>query len=325
MDAALVEVEREGDELVVAFSPADAEVRVSASPDEVGHLAIEHDGTGSARITGLDPAVRHYVQVAVDGTVVAVAGERRVAVPGTLNLRDLGGYPAADGRRVRWGRLYRSDQLGDLDDAGAAQLRALGLRTLIDYRGPKERDASPTPPLDGVEVLHLPMAGRSGDQKGATELVLSGELDEVDDDFMGFLYRGMLMAFPQEFGALVERAADPATEPLLFHCAAGKDRTGVAACLLLSALGVPDEDIVADYALTDRFRSDHRIAQIRPIVEEYGIPVERVASLFTAPAAVMAGTIEHLHEAHGGPVGYLTSEAGVSQATLEALRDNLLV
>jgi protein-tyrosine phosphatase len=325
MDAALLDVEREDGDLVVAFSPPEAAVVVSTTADEVGSVVVDHDRTGAARITGLDPAVRHFVHLVVDDTVVAVAGERRVAVEGSLNLRDLGGYPTADGRRVRWGRLYRSDQLGDLDDAGAAQLQALGLKTIIDFRGEKERERSPTPPLPGVESLHLPMAGRSGDQKGATDLVLSGELSEVDDGFMAFLYQGMLTAFPDHFGELVRRAASPEHEPVLFHCAAGKDRTGVAAALVLSALGVPDEDIVADYALTDRYRTEHRIEQIRPIVEEYGIPVDKVAALFSAPAAVMVATLDHLHEVHGGPMGYLQGEAGVDDATIERLRQNILV
>lgn len=324
MDAALLEVEREADDLLVVFSPPEAQVVVSTTPDEVGSVAIEHDGSGSARVTGLDPSIRHFVHLVVGDTTVAVAGERRVAVEGSLNLRDLGGYEAADGRRVRWGRLYRSDQLGDLDAAGTAQLQALGLRTVIDFRGEKERDHSPTPPLAGVESLHLPMAGRSGDQKGATDLVLSGELAEVDDDFMALLYQGMLAAFPTHFGELVRRAASPQHEPVLFHCAAGKDRTGVAAALVLSALGVSDEQVVADYALTDRYRTEHRIEQIRPIVEEYGIPVDKVAALFSAPAAVMVATLDHLHEVHGGPLGYLQGPAGVDATTIEALRDNLL-
>jgi protein-tyrosine phosphatase len=325
MDAALLEVEREDDDLVLAFSPPEALVVVGTTADEVGSVYIDHDGTGSARITGLDPAVRHFVHLVVDDTVVAVAGERRVAVEGSLNLRDLGGYEGEGGRRVRWGRLYRSDQLGDLDAAGAAQLQALGLKTIIDFRGEKERDHSPTPALEGVESVHLPMAGRSGDQKGATDLVLSGELTEVDGDFMSFLYQGMLTAFPTHFGELVRRAASPEHEPVLFHCAAGKDRTGVAAALVLSALGVSDEQIVADYALTDRYRTEHRIEQIRPIVEEYGIPVDKVAALFSAPAAVMVATLDHLHEVHGGPLAYLRNEAGVDDATIEQLRDTLLV
>jgi protein-tyrosine phosphatase len=324
MDAALLEVEREGDDLLVAFSPPEAEVVVSTSADEVGTASVTHDGTGSARVSGLDPAVRHYVHLLLDGNVLAVAGERRVVVEGTLNLRDLGGYPAADGRHVRWGRLYRSDQFGDLEAEGTAYLQALGLKTIIDFRGEKELVASPTPALEGVETVHLPMAGRSGDQKGATDLVLSGELAEVDGDFMAFLYQGMLMAFPEHFGELIRRAAAPEHEPVLFHCAAGKDRTGVAACLLLAGLGVSDDDIVADYALTDRYRTEHRIEQIRPIVEEYGIPVDKVAALFSAPAAVMVATLDHLHEAHGGPLGYLQKEAGVTDETIEQLRTNLL-
>jgi protein-tyrosine phosphatase len=139
MDAALLEVDREDDDLVVAFSPPEAVVVVSTTADELGSATIDHDGTGSARVTGLDPGVRHFVHLVVDDTVVAVAGERRVAVEGSLNLRDLGGYPTADGRRVRWGHLYRSDQLGDLDEVGASQLGALGLKTIIDFRGEKER------------------------------------------------------------------------------------------------------------------------------------------------------------------------------------------
>jgi protein-tyrosine phosphatase len=122
----------------------------------------------------------------------------------------------------------------------------------------------------------------------------------------------------------VRRAASPEHEPVLFHCAAGKDRTGVAAALVLSALGVSDEQIVADYALTDRYRTEHRIEQIRPIVEEYGIPVDKVAALFSAPAAVMVATLDHLHEVHGGALAYLRDEAGVDDATIEQLRESLL-
>jgi len=115
-------------------------------------------------------------------------------------------------------------------------------------------------------------------------------------------------------------AADPANHPMVFHCTAGKDRTGLMAMLLLGALGVPDEDIVRDYELTTHYRSSKRMVVLRPQLEAAGVDVDAVLPFLTAQAPVMAATIEQLEARHGSIEGYLSGPAAVTPETLRQLR-----
>jgi protein-tyrosine phosphatase len=167
--------------------------------------------------------------------VISPAHRRRIALPGTLNLRDVGGYSTRDGGSVRWRALLRSDALHRVQ-AGAPALRELNLRTVIDLRTHVEAEIAPSDLDDlGAQVLHIS--------------VLGGDLQALPAELSG-TYRHIVDECGAAIGAAIQRLCGPHALPALIHCSAGKDRTGIVIALILAAIGVPDNVIAADYALS---------------------------------------------------------------------------
>src|SRR5258708_15189847 len=170
---------------------------------------------------------------------VGVADENggRIALPGTLNLRDLGGYPTSDGGTVRWRTLLRSDALHRLDDAGRAGVAGIGLRTVVDLRTDEEAAQAPSA-LDGTgaRVFRVPLFR-------AEDL---GDLPPA----LAAIYRHMIDDRGAAIAEAVGRLSPGGALPGLIHCSAGKDGTGLVVALVLELIGVPDEIIAADYALS---------------------------------------------------------------------------
>jgi protein-tyrosine phosphatase len=140
----------------------------------------------------------------------------------------------------------------------------------------------------------------------------------MQETYRGFV-RKSTNRFVEFFGHLLE-----SNEPTVFHCTAGKDRTGLTAALLLSTLGVDDAQILDDYELSNRFRSAVRLGEIRPLLAEKGIDIEGFLPLFTAPRRAMAAALAGVEGTYGSVEAYLTGTAGVAPATLDALRADLL-
>ena len=249
--------------------------------------------------------------------------ERLVALEGTLNFRDIGGYPTVDGREVRWGRVYRSDALHRLTDADQAEMARLGIRHVWDFRHDREVEADVSRLPSGVAHHRVPI-GPNPEQARDMPGGLTGGRAEVTVEDVAGMYAAMLEHFAHQFAAVIEAAADESDLPILFHCTAGKDRTGLAAALLLAALGVPDEHVVADYELTNEYRTPTRLKELAPELEEQGIDVEKVLPLFSAQGPVMHLTLDALRAGHGSIDAYLREAAGVEPATLENLRAGLL-
>lgn len=163
---------------------------------------------------------------------------RRILLCGMENLRDLGGYPLAgrgSERFTRWGSLYRGDLPKQVTQADRQRLRELGITTVVDLRSKEEIERKPDPLAQelGIRYLHCPLAG-DGRVPAPDEVPLS--------------YMEMADGTGQMAGAL--RAIAEAPQAVLFHCTAGKDRTGVVAALLLWLAGVSEEDILADYIVS---------------------------------------------------------------------------
>jgi protein-tyrosine phosphatase len=166
--------------------------------------------------------------------------DRRIRLPGTVNLRDVGGYPAGAGGTVRWGTLLRSDALHRLDDSGRAALSALGLRTVVDLRTDEEVRAAPSA-LDGTgaRTFHVPLFD-------------AGAIGRLPPE-LAAIYRYMIDDCGAAIAGAIGRLCGDGALPGLIHCTAGKDRTGLVAALVLEVIGVPDEIIAADYAMSDAY------------------------------------------------------------------------
>ncbi|WP_229399446.1 tyrosine-protein phosphatase [Micromonospora okii] len=233
--------------------------------------------------------------------------------PALFNFRDVGGLTGHDGRRVRTGRLYRSDSLHRITEADEAAFTALGIRTVIDLRRPSEvaRDGR-VPELAGLAYRHIhPEHAAWAEAQYTPGMSLARFLADRYADLAGTGTAGLAEA--------VGLIADSAAAPVVVHCVAGKDRTGVVCALTLSALGVSDADIAADYALSTgaSARFTAWLAATLPDAEE--VPPPFLAS----PAEAMTLFLAELREGHGSAEGYLR-HAGVSDAQLAGLRDHLL-
>lgn len=175
--------------------------------------------------------------------------DRTVALQGATNFRDLGGYPTADGRTVAWRRLYRSDHLAGLTEADLATLAARGVARSADFRGVAERRAHA---YDWPGVAQHALSIEPTVVQRAVALMQAGQRLQAQDavalmqeTYLGFV-RDNSARFAELFRLLLANDA-----PLVFHCTAGKDRTGFAAALILHALGVARQDIEQDYLLTN--------------------------------------------------------------------------
>jgi len=265
---------------------------------------------------------------------VSSAPGTRLAIPGTSNLRDLGGYPVTDGVLAPR-RLYRSEGLalpgaGEMhsvwDDTNADQLRELGLRTVIDLRSAYEREVTPTawPEATDAEVVWLEIAeGGEGSDTNVMQHLLSGRITRFDVEDMGRFYCDVIDRRATVFGDVVRVLAEPRRLPALMHCSAGKDRTGLAVALVLSVLGTPRDVVVTDYTLTGQYRPD-RVMRYADRLQQAGLDVDDVRVLFETPAEVMEVSLDHLDATYGGAAAYLTSAGGLSDDDLASLRHRLV-
>ncbi len=247
----------------------------------------------------------------------------RIELDGALNLRDLGGWATADGRTVRYGKAFRCDRLSDLSTNDHATLDSLNIKTVIDLRYEREVVEHPSA-LWGAVTNHLeiPMGGgQLADQKSFIERAIDGEFEGITDADVGESYLSLLTDHAADFARVVTSTVTEG--PSLFHCTAGKDRTGLTAMLILSTLGVSDEDIRTDFGLSNEYRAETRIAQLRDFFTERGLDVENFRPALSAPVPAMAQAQAWIEAEHGGAEGYLRT-SGMSPDAIEQMRTDLL-
>jgi protein-tyrosine phosphatase len=245
--------------------------------------------------------------------------DRLVPFEGAHNFRDLGGYASHLGGTTRWGVLYRAGGLHLMTDTDLAELERLDVRTVIDLRRDDERALMPDP----VPTVHICLMSRVLENRPMPE---HGSLVDHDHGvaFMQSLYTGLLEHAAVEIGQLFRTIAEAGGQPTVFHCTAGKDRTGTVAALLLLWLGVDREDVLDDFELTDRYVTrEHHEALFQRMLER-GMGPEAAAGMLAAPRASMAAALDLLDAEHGGIEAYLRGPAGVDDATLGRLRELLL-
>jgi len=243
--------------------------------------------------------------------------DRRLGFQGAFNFRDLGGYRGRAGQTVRWRTLYRADALHRLPDDELDQLSLLGVRTVLDLRTDSELEHGRIEAEHlGITHLHLPVLGATWKP---AELDPDADAGEV----LGSLYIQMLDVGAPALGDSLRVLADPAQVPAVFHCAAGKDRTGVLAAVVLSLLGVDEETIIGDYALTAAAMAElvERLKQDRP--EALTAMNDQPSAYLATPPEAMRRFLDHVNAEHGSMVGYVRS-IGVELEVVEALHATLL-
>ena len=240
---------------------------------------------------------------------------RVIPLAGTSNVRDLGGWPTRDGRRVQFGRLFRGARLARITDADTATLRAHGVRTVVDLRSADER--AKVPNIEhGFDEVALPIEPSFGPRLREMAERREGSAAEMRA-LMARAYAAYAVEWAAQYRALFALLLAERRLPLLFHCTAGKDRTGLAAALILAALGVREEAIREDYLATERlWVPDEEASRL--------LPPEVAATLLSVHASLLGAAFDAIHREHGTLEAYLRQRLGIDAPRLATLRAQFL-
>jgi protein-tyrosine phosphatase len=235
------------------------------------------------------------------------------------NLRDLGGWPTIDGRRVRRGLVYRAPALINLSDKDLATIAALGIRTSCDFRGVRESAANPVQ-LAGATVNLLPIEPSVG--AGLRDILRTGQMTgHVTAADMLALLREAYVAYAltsfAQYHSMFALLAGDEHLPLLIHCSAGKDRTGFGAALLLTALGVAWPHVMQDYLATNTHWK-------REIAGFFDLPAPVKDTLLSAHEPLLTAAFDAIRAQYGSVDAYLTRAIGLDPQARTRLADRLL-
>lgn len=256
----------------------------------------------------------------------AAADNRLLTLPGAFNVRDIGGYQTTDGRQVRWGQVYRAGSLSYLTDEGLAQLQTWGIRTVCDLRTTHEAETMPTLLPDGVTYRHIPLHER-GEGRGRILATLTFRPHRIHDLVLYGYINLMLEKRAPLIGDILRLIADPVNRPILLHCTAGKDRTGLAIALLLTLLGVPDEAIAADFSLSNLFYEEVRrsIERDAKRLAVFGVQANNLRPFLVAHPESLRLALAHIRQKYGTVTKYVCGRAGLESAIITQLQTELLL
>lgn len=310
-----------------AAAPGVRRVTVYAGRDQ-RHIAHGHPvavSRGSAGVTVPSPgtADRWWFELVPDHGEPLTLADRSLHLASAPNFRDAGGYRTADGQWVRMGVLYRSGDLSKLTDADLAKLHRLGLRTDVDLRTAQERSDAPDRLPAGTTYVVADVLGDLGGFGGAA----GGALPTTEEGAVRMMEQGEQTMVTgdtarQAYAALADAAGDPRGAALVYHCTAGKDRTGWASAVLLTALGVPRATVMDDYLASNTYRAEENAAALAQLPEAMR-PAYK-ALLDVRPEYLNAG-FDQVAASYGSFDRYLDKALGLNAKDVRDLRGDLLV
>ncbi len=249
---------------------------------------------------------------------------------GIANFRDLGGYTTVDGHRVKWGTLYRSGTLAHASNADLEAMQALQLKTLIDFRSSAEKTEEPNrlPEEKHFQVVEIPTLddGNKAMVGEIMERIESGDFEGFDPGAtMTHANRQFATEFVPQFRQFIETVTAAEGQPVLWHCSAGKDRTGFAAAILLRILGVPQEQVVQDYLASKTHALAARSNQLRMLRLFKGDEAaDKLAVLMGVERDWLMAAFTAIDEKWGSFDTYVEQGLGLTPADIEKLRAQLL-
>ncbi len=268
-----------------------------------------------------DPVRRYYYTLVFDGKYRVKVATRNINIPGIQNFRDLGGYPSYSTKKtVRWGMLYRSAEIDSLEQTSLNELRNIGVKTIVDLRSPAE--ASRKAPLqEGFNVVRIPIA--TGDMEQLLQEVRQQKI-KTDTVYriVERMNRLLTTQYTEEFRRVFRLLLDRRNYPLVIHCSSGKGRTGIAAALILAALGVDEDTIMEDYRLSNDFFNIPAASQYA-----YRLPArsqEAITTVFSARKDFLNAAKDEVQKRYGSVGAYLQKAIGLTKEEIHTLRDILL-
>lgn len=314
-----------------------APVRLEASDDPMfalGEGIMIADDLAGTNFTWTPPqgTPRQYFLIIPEAGEPVRVANRLLPLEGGRNFRDLGGYETLDGQRVKWGEVYRSGVMHDLTEADYDYLSDLGIKVVCDLRTAQERNVEPTEWSAGAaDYLFFP--DPAGDEPASFISVFQSP-DVSPEKVRQAMAEGYSQMAKQQVPAYREMFSRLATgeAPLAFNCSAGKDRTGIGAALILTALGVPEETVIADYALSEIYvdymaefvGSGETIPQDSPYAFLTQLPPDVVAPLMRSDPYYLETALADLKSEYGSVLGFIQAELDMTDDMLKDLRAALL-
>jgi len=266
-------------------------------------------------------------------SALALENQRLIPLEGARNVRDIGGYATNSGKTVRWGRVFRAGSLGKLTDADFAKLADLNIRTVCDYRSSDERASDPTlwrgsAPVPETVVLDLMAANPGRDSKQdptkafMARLAAPGMTPEKVSQMLSAMMSETAISGAPLYGKMMRRLID-LDAPLLYHCTAGKDRTGLSTALLMKVLDVKDEHIYADYLLVNELPGTKM--PLEEIAKRYpGVDPELLGPALGTRREWLDAAFQGIDAKYGSFANYQKQALGLGDDDVKRLRARLL-
>ncbi|WP_376740456.1 tyrosine-protein phosphatase [Listeria booriae] len=313
-----MQTNRHGNQLTLTWSPTDILAGTiifqsnTATPTSSKKQLLVVDQETKLVLVTEDTPVFFIIQHP-DGTHMVI-GERTIPLEGCFNFRDLGGYVNTAGKTVKWGKLYRSSLLTNITEKDKDTLEKLGVSWICDLRSTSEIAAKPTPALAHIKNRHIPIGTAKNESTESQKIDIPDD-HRVYEPLMGESYRVFVQSkdgFREIFNDIIEKEE----VPFLFHCTAGKDRTGVLGALLLKLLDVPENTILADYELTNQY-ADNILGEMQGLVNAFSnsekkIDLENFRPMAEARPAYLEIAFDEMQKEYGSVDAYLEKGIGIT-------------
>ncbi|MDS0528165.1 tyrosine-protein phosphatase [Clostridium sp. SHJSY1] len=305
------------------------EVSIFALLEDKEVLLNKVKGTNEAIIKDPDKEKRNLFILRSEGYHSEVVGEVLLHLEGVHHCRDIGGYKSEDGRKVKWNTFYRSDKLSSLTQRDVKYLKNLNVRTILDFRSAGEVKMNPDVKIEGIEyknISAMPAMDKIEDNFDMAAIFSSNLVSA--EDIRKILIKGYsTMIFNNiAFKELVNCIENEERLPVVFHCTAGKDRTGFGAALILSILGVPEETILEDYLATNFYRKEINekiISKIKgKIVNKDRVKI--LSYMFEVKREFLEASFKSIKDKYGDMDTYLEKEYGLTKKKRKELKNRLL-
>jgi protein-tyrosine phosphatase len=307
------------------FTTAAIDIYSGPSPDRID-MGIRRaaEATGSTTLAGLEPNIRHYFKLCPQAQAPVTVAQRNVPLAGSVNFRDLGGYLTEDGRRVKWGRLFRSGHMANLTQGAREYFATLDIKAVCDFRISEERasEATELPNNPSMNILEIPPGIKDRFFLHRVFQQARGPEDVVKavHEIVVSMVNESALRYQRLFDVLLERA----DENILINCSAGKERTGVASALILTALGVPRATIYYDFMLSKKYFPVQN--EIPRVLKKYDVgeglaAQELIMPLLETHESYLRCAFDFIDKHFGDGLGFLKHHYGIGPAELHELRE----
>lgn len=340
-----VTIKREGDELTITLEvkeSANYQLYAGSKPvlEEMNENAAgSQDGTFHVVLPAENGP--YYFVVKADDFQTNIFSERVLRLKQAINVRDMGGYETNDGKFVKWGLLYRGDQLSKLEPEDISMLERIGIASIADYRSEHERAMNPNKKIKTVKHV-FPCDPQSSFSESAAnavdlhseniKLVKSLENGEVEEKYINGKGEKVILSYQdlvtseaakKAYGRFLHACADQSNLPLLHHCRGGKDRTGFASMLILLLLGVKREQIIEDYILTGIIREDRnhlKFKQYRELTSNENY-LDYLMALIETRREYIEASMNLINETYDSIDNYMIRHFELTKNQIKAMRE----